>query len=359
VKDLEARLAALDPDASAALRVIAYFDKLTEAGAGLQAIVRGAAVLAGCPARLADEERRLSVRVAPDGSQRGPASPPDRSWLSADVTPADVTPVGGAAAEGKPAGGAVLWLERPGPAGPVEAMVLERAAAAARVVITRTRGRAPDRARNDEAAVEVLIDGGAPAEARRHAAHALGLAEEPRLCAVALAEGTRIGPTIRAAAAAEGDATAGVGGGRRTGIGTAVTLEGLPASWAAAQIALRLTAEGTGEDPGPRSVRYEDLGALALLAEHVSATTPAIPDEIALDHAAAAAPWMLATLYAVATSASLRAAATELLVHHSTLQERIEHAERVLGWSIRHPHGRHRLYLALALRRLRRHLPRP
>jgi DNA-binding PucR family transcriptional regulator len=48
-----------------------------------------------------------------------------------------------------------------------------------------------------------------------------------------------------------------------------------------------------------------------------------------------------------------------LLVHHSTLQERIAHAERLLGWPIRDPHGRHRLYLALMLRRLRRHLPSP
>jgi DNA-binding PucR family transcriptional regulator len=57
----------------------------------------------------------------------------------------------------------------------------------------------------------------------------------------------------------------------------------------------------------------------------------------------------------VAASASLRAAAATLLVHHSTLQERITHAERLLGWPIRGPHGRQRLYLALALRRLRRH----
>jgi sugar diacid utilization regulator len=49
------------------------------------------------------------------------------------------------------------------------------------------------------------------------------------------------------------------------------------------------------------------------------------------------------------------AAAAALLVHHSTLQERIAHADRLLGWPVREPHGRHRLYLALALRRLRRY----
>jgi DNA-binding PucR family transcriptional regulator len=44
-------------------------------------------------------------------------------------------------------------------------------------------------------------------------------------------------------------------------------------------------------------------------------------------------------------------------MHHSTLQERIEHAERLLGWPIRNPAGRQRLALALSLRRLRRPLP--
>ena len=336
------RLAALDPDASAAVRVIGYFDRLTESGAGLEAIVRGAAVLTGCPARLADEERQLSLRVEPDGRHGVPAVPPDRSWPSASVAPADSA-----------TGGAVLWLERSGPAGPVEAMVLERAAAAARVVLLRTRGRTPIRASGDEAAIEVLIDANAPPEARRHAVHVLGLTGTPQIRAVALARGTRIEPVIRTEPMVRAKPQA--IDGPRSGIGTAVSLDRVPASWAAARTALRFTAEGTSDDPGPRSVRYDELGGLALLAESLSSTAPRIPDEFALEHAATAAPWMLATLNVVATSASVRAASATLLIHHSTLQERIEHAERLLGWTIRSPHGRHRLYLALALRRLRRH----
>jgi hypothetical protein len=334
VKDLEVRLAALDPDAGAAVRVIAYFDQLTEAGAGLQAIVRGAAVLTGCAARLADKERRLSLRVEPDGSHGEPAGPPGQSWLSASVGPD---------------GGAVLWLERPGPAGPVEAMVLERAAAAARVVLTRTSGRTRARPDHDEALVEVLIDASASLAARRYAARALGLAEGARVRAVALAGGgIRVEPAHADTAASDGP---------RAGIGPADGIDDLPASWAAARAALRLTAEGTDEDPGPRFVLAAELGGLALLADSVTPATSMIPDELALEHAAAAAPWMLPTLQAVATTASLRAAAASLPVHHSTLQERIAQAERLLGWPIREPHGRHRLYLALAVRRLRRHPP--
>ncbi|MBV9792553.1 MAG: helix-turn-helix domain-containing protein [Actinobacteria bacterium] len=331
MKDLEVRLAALDPDAGAAVRVIAYFDQLTSARAGLEAIVRGAAVLAGCPVWLTDDGRRLSLRVDPDGHPTPASGPPDPDWPHHQLDP-------GARA--------AVWLERPGPAGPVEAMVLERAAAAARSVLDRTRGRAPA-ADQDAAAVEVLIDEGARPEARRHAARVLGLPADRPLRAVARAGApARIEPAASAGPAADGP---------RAGIGPAADLAGLPASWAAARTALRFTADGTGEDPGPRVVHADDLGALALLAPSVSPGVPPIPDELALEHAAAAAPWMLATLDAVAAHPSLRAAASALRLHHSSLQDRITHAERLLAWPIRDPHGHHRLYLALALRRLRRH----
>jgi hypothetical protein len=59
---------------------------------------------------------------------------------------------------------------------------------------------------------------------------------------------------------------------------------------------------------------------------------------------------MLSTLYAAATTTSLRTAAAALRVHHSTLQDRIVHAERLLGWAVREPQGRLRLHLALILR---------
>jgi hypothetical protein len=342
MKDLVARLSALDPDAGAAVRVIAYFDELADARAGLVTIVRGAAVLAGCPARLADRERGVDLRVGPDGRRGGPDGPPDPSWLS--------TPVAG--------GGAVLWLERPGPAGPVEAMVLERAATAAHAVLDRTRGRAPAQA--DEAAVEALIDEGAPPEARWHAARSLGLPESGLARAVALeGGGARVAPATSAAGAQEpwnpGRGPGGAGPGPRAGVGTAVPVLRLPESWASARTALRLTAEGTDDDPGPRVVHADEMGGLALLADSVGPATPPIPDVLALEQAAATAPWMLATLYAVATNASLRAAAAALRVHHSTLQDRIVHAERLLGWPVREPQGQFRLHLALVLRRLRRH----
>jgi hypothetical protein len=43
---------------------------------------------------------------------------------------------------------------------------------------------------------------------------------------------------------------------------------------------------------------------------------------------------MLATLGAVASCHSLRAAAATMSMHHSTVQDRLAHAERLLGWPV-------------------------
>jgi PucR-like helix-turn-helix protein len=318
MKDLAVRLAALDADAGAALRVIAYFDSLVEAHAGLQSIVRGAAVLADCPARLVDPQRRVRIRVSAAGVSAWPEGPPAQEWMC--------TPVGSA----------TLWLEREGPAGPVEAMILERAATAARAVLDRTRGRAPAQ---DPASAELLWDASAPPDVRRQAARRLGLPDSAYV--VALEAETRV---------LSGPLPALPG---RAGVGPTTPILDLPTSWAAAKVALRFAAEGTDEDPGATIVHSEQLGGLALLAQ--VPTGPATPDLKALDHAASAAPWVLATLHAMAMSISLRAAATALRIHHSTLQDRITHAEHLLGWNVREPGGRLRLQIALALRRLHRH----
>ncbi|WP_030442294.1 helix-turn-helix domain-containing protein [Actinoplanes subtropicus] len=326
MKDLAVRLAALDADAGAALRVIAYFDGLVENKAGLQAIVRGAAVLAGCPARLDDRSRRVHVRVDPAGHAAPDPSAADERWMRTPVVP-DAS--------------ATLWLERIGEPGPVEAMILERAAGAARAVLDRTRGRAPAA---DPALAELIVDASAPAEVRRQAATSMRLSESDRFRAVALPSGPRVLP------AETTPETAG-----RAGVGPAVGPLDLPASYAAARVALRFAADGTAEDPGPQVVRHEDLGGLALLADLPESAE--MPDLRALEHAAAAGPWVLSTLHAFAEASSLRAAATALRLHHSSFQDRITQAEHLLGWPIRDPHGRLRLQLALALRRLRRHPP--
>lgn len=317
--DLAQRLAALDPQASTAVRVISHFDALVASRAGLQAIVRGAATLAGCPARLTDPARRLTVRVLADGVAAPPETDPDPAWPSAPVT----------------ADGAALWLETSSPPGTVEAVVLERAAAAARTVLERTRSPR----RDDPASVELVLDADAAEADRRTAARRLGLPDRARVIALAGGE-VRIIP-------GEGAVPAG----RRAGVGPCVPVDQLPESGRMARLALRLTAEGTEDDPGPRVVHADELGALALLVRAADSASEPVPDVRALEHAAAAAPWVLASLDAVAGAASLRDAARALQLHHSTLQDRLTHAQALLGWDVRRPQGQLRLQLALALRR--------
>ncbi|MEE1800892.1 MULTISPECIES: helix-turn-helix domain-containing protein [unclassified Streptomyces] len=341
MKELAGRLAALDPDAGAALQVIAYFDRLVEGRAGLEALVRGAAVLSGGTARLVDAERCVRIRVGADGVRLGGGAPPDPRWMSAPLEPGGVPAV---------------WLELAGPPGGVHAMVLERAAAAARVVLDRTRGRAPvQRPGEDPASVEVLLDASAPEHARRQAAGRLGLRDTVLARAVAPAGAPPvITPVPAPGARVPAEREPSVTGGRRAGIGPAVPLLGLPASWAAARVALRFTAEGDAWDPGPRTVYADDLGTLVLLADAVGAGGEPVPDVRALERAAGAAPWAALTLHAVAFAPSLRAAAAELTLHHSTLQDRLAQAEQWLGWPVQDPYGRLRLQLALMARRLHR-----
>ncbi|MFG2475130.1 helix-turn-helix domain-containing protein [Streptomyces fagopyri] len=340
MKELAGRLAALDPDAGAALRVISYFDRLIEGRAGLESLVRGAAVLAGCPARLVDEERGVRVRVEADGLRRDDDGPLDPAWPSAPLAPG---------------GSAAVWLERAGPSGGVHAMVLERAAAAARAVLDRTRGRAPaDAGTADPASLEVLLDAFATEHARHRAAVRLGLRDAAAARVVVTAED---GPRVEAMPSA-GTRAPGTGG-HRAGVGPAVPVRDLPASCAAARTALRFTAEGTDQDPGPRTVYADELGGLALLAESAGPATVPVPDVRALEHAVGSAPWAARTLHAVAFGTSLRAAAAELNVHHSTLQDRLAQAGHWLDWPVHEPHGRLRLQLALLLRRLHRNPASP
>ncbi|MFJ4535334.1 helix-turn-helix domain-containing protein [Streptomyces tibetensis] len=443
MKELAGRLTALDPDAGAAVRVIAYFDRLAESRAGVEALVRGAAVLAGCPARLVDPERRVHVRVEADGTRRDEEAPPDPAWPCARLSPDSA---------------AVLWLERgAGEAGPpeaagkgfaagharavpenadarhvavapsvVDAVILERAAGALRLVLDRTRGRAPA---DDPALVETLLDATAPEQARLLAARRLGLdlaaharalvplngrprvipadagpvqqaahpaaegADRPATglpspAAARTAPGPRdaageLPPAARPAipvptaprpgtgstaspaglhptpadlppASSDPRLPAGRLGVGRLGVGPAVPVLELPRSWAGARTALRFTAEDTPQDPGPSVVHADELGGIALLADLVAPGSEPPEDVRALESAASTTPWLPATLHAVASTSSLRAAAAEINVHHSTLQERLAHAEHLLGWPVRTPQGRLRLQLALTMRRLAR-----
>ncbi|MFB9323894.1 PucR family transcriptional regulator, partial [Cryptosporangium minutisporangium] len=100
MKGLLLRLSALDADAEAAVRVIAYFDALVEHRATAAALVRATAGLAecGCGIELADG---TVLRFSPDGDPLPAASTPGADTHAADASAAGdgpTAPAGGGAA---------------------------------------------------------------------------------------------------------------------------------------------------------------------------------------------------------------------------------------------------------------------
>ncbi|APR80911.1 Hypothetical protein A7982_06258 [Minicystis rosea] len=335
------------------MKIIAYFDTLVEGAASLEAFVRGAMVLTGCAAGLADPVRRIWMRVDARGlrdeSSAARARSPNPAWPSRAVAP-------GSAAS--------VWIERAGTSHANDDLVLERLAMGARSAIERTHG-AGGGALDEAAAVALLLDGDAAAELRLRAAQRLALAPSTRTRVIAspgsetLAQpmprstllATALGP-VRASVQFEAARALP----RRAGIGTLVAVAELPASWAAALLALRFTADGSADDPGPSRIEAEELGALAALAAPVGEGVHAVAEaELRrLELLSASDPSALDALDALSRSESLRAAAATLGVHHSTMQARCQRLEEGLGYSLRTPSGRTRVYVALALRRLHR-----
>ncbi|MFT4084080.1 MAG: helix-turn-helix domain-containing protein [Nocardioides sp.] len=122
----------------------------------------------------------------------------------------------------------------------------------------------------------------------------------------------------------------------------------LVTGWRQARIALTMAA---GRDPASSlHVHYTDLGALASLAEIFSAEAAATtPDVLVLDHLHTERSWSVATLREVIGHQSMRRAASQMYLHHSTLLQRVEWLEQHLGYPLRTPEGRIRGAVAWAL----------
>lgn len=343
MQNLLSRLAALDPAVADDVRVIAYFDDLTASRAGLDGLTRAAAVLAGCTAGVSVPTRQIQLRIDSDGRRVEPKGP-DSNCVVLHLDTSDPPPL--------------VWLERRGGLHANDAMILERFAAGVRGVLDRTATTG----RNSRGAhVEVLLIDRASDTTRSDAAHRLGLDDQKwRVIAtpghvdapaVLVRRHAFFGGVRASIVDADQEAFDDSSAQLRAGIGPAGRVNDLPAGWRAAQLALLLTAEGTPTDPGPRQVRSEELGALALLAELPRESLAGLPDMQILRDATRLGPWVLATADAIATHGTARQAATALHIHHSTLAERIRRLEPEMGFALETPAGRLRLHLALVVLR--------
>ncbi|PUB25005.1 hypothetical protein C8K30_108262 [Promicromonospora sp. AC04] len=365
MQELVGRLTALDPEASETLKVVAYFDVLVAGGAGLQALLRGAAVLSGTVAGATDGRR--TYRMGPDGDRRTETVQVQPHWPSRSKDDRSV------------------WLEREGSPHANDDMVIERLALAADLVGSRRPGE-------PGSSLETAIDATRDADERLVALSRLRLdpAREVRIAALppshdvdgalSTVVATPYG-LVRAVVLGQGATVPGP-----AGVGVPRRADQLPESFRTAVLALRLLPKpspgsgakrspgsgvgcspgsGAGRSPGSagsdarshtgRSSGSEaviDAADLGVVLAAVSALEPVAaqqPDVVALARLDARTR---AVLDELAGSESVRAAATSLGMHHSTLQARHDTLTTELGYDPRSLHGRARFQLARLLLRL-------
>lgn len=334
MQELLGRIARLDPSASLGLRVIACFDELMVGNVNTRALLAAAASLAGCVAGFHSETPAKTVRIDPRGHH------------AADVRP-EVDP----AFQQDASDGLTVWLERNGERQPNDAIVLERLALAVRM--RHGRGRESDHRRD----LSLLLDPEVDVQARCVSAITLGLRPGTRyrvVCAPLFAVwpehpqgpedvvATRFGAIHALVLPASAHEVAAV----PSGVGVATEVEDLHHSFRTALVALRLC-----DPPAVGSVLADDFGGLiGLLAD---APDGSFQPDVALVDAVMAYAWGAETLSSVVRSHSLRQAAREAGVHHSTMQSRLETVIATLGFDPFEGYGRTRLGTAYLVWRLR------
>ncbi|MFI8931473.1 PucR family transcriptional regulator [Streptomyces sp. NPDC053474] len=338
---LAARLSQLDAHVEGAIRVVMFYDTLMRRRVDLPALARASAGLAECAAGIRLHGAGRPIRFSPDGTEATAPAPTASS--TAPVT-LDEEEIG------------AVWLERAGPAGPLDEVLLDRLAIAAAAVVERYGPARTTMA--DPALVELAVSGDSDAAARARALRLLGFAAGVPLRVVAVRSSLPLDrisaalcPDRPVKAAPLGDVGVVLASavdldrfpaGVRAGVGTADSPE---RSWGEARTALRFATERRPV------VRYDGLGALALLAQ--------VPREAARGNADVAAiglvadaPEDLETLEAYCATGSLRRAADRLHLHHSSVARRLDLIGKALGIELTTPAGLIRATLALTAWRL-------
>lgn len=335
---LAVRLSQLDSEAEGAVRVVMFYDTLMRRRVGLPALARASAGFGECVAGIRLFGTGHAVRMTPDG--REPSSLSQVS-TSAPIT-LDEEEIG------------VVWLERPGPASPLDELLLDRLAIAVTAAVERYGPASTTMA--DPALVELVISADSDEAARARALRLLGFSPGLPVHVVATRSPVgldRVGRLICENRPVRAVPLAGTGVILATVVDPARFPEGVLAgigapgrpdvSWRQASAALRFTSARSPV------IGYADLGALALLAELPDSALRANADVAAIG---LLAPADLDTLEVYCATGSQRRAAELLHLHHSSVARRLDQIGAILGITLADPSGVARANLALTAWRL-------
>jgi len=81
MQELTGRLQALDPEASESLKVISYFDVLINGKVSVEALLRAAVTLTGCPCGYSPVSGK-PIRLCPNGERTAQAFPAQQGGLA-------------------------------------------------------------------------------------------------------------------------------------------------------------------------------------------------------------------------------------------------------------------------------------
>lgn len=340
---LAVRLSQLDSQAGGAIRVVMFYDMLMRRRVDLPALVRASAGLAECVVGIRLHGTGRVIRVTPDGRQSSAPALPASTTVPITLDEEEI---------------GTVWLERPDAPGSIDLdeLLLDRLAIAAAAVVEKYGPTRTTMA--DPALVELVISADSDDAARTRALRLLGFAadlpvrvaavrsqlpldqvaglvcpDRPVKAAPLVGEGVILATTIDAARFPVGV---------RAGIGAAESPEW---SWREARTALRFSS------PREPVVRYDGLGALALLAEVPQDALRANADVAAIARIADS-PEDLETLDAYCAAGSLRRTADLLHLHHSSVARRLQQLGKTLGIELTEPAGLIRAGLALTAWRL-------
>ncbi|GAB2595893.1 helix-turn-helix domain-containing protein [Streptomyces capparidis] len=338
---LAARLSHLDAQAEGAIRVVMFYDTLMRRRVDLPALARASAGLAECVAGIRLHGTGRTIRFSPSGTQA--CGPPSPASTTMPIT-----------LDGEEIG--AVWLERPHAPGPLDSLLLDRLAIAAAGVVERYGPARTTMA--DPALVELVISSESDEAARARALRLLGFAADLPVHVAAVRTRLpldRIGALICPARPVKAAPLGEVGvilattltptrfpTGAQAGIGSAQSPD---RSWRQARTALRFTT------PHRPVIAYDDLGALALLADTPPAAARDNADVAAIARIAGN-PEDLHTLDAYCATGSRRRAADLLHLHHSSVARRLDQIGKALGIDLTEPTGLVRATLALTAWRL-------